>query len=285
MDPARVGQCRAGHFRADVYRDDWDRLLKAFEGIAGCEVTRRRLGLGAQDSVTGWFNKNWQEDTIKGLFETRGNSRATTVAGSYVKLDAAFTTASGLDEGDELIHPNGDYYEVKAVEPHYFGKSFSHRVCHVSHVPLARLTYQQKSPSVEDARYRTKVYWETYLDSDNLNNHSYMVCYANPDYPLVKVFRYDAVDIIFAVDQPNSKPMPDPLTKVPYAYNEHVPTDVMSLDTELMHLGGAELRRITEDYPEGSVRNLETMRPESVQLGSGTLWKQRHVMDYRRGTT
>jgi hypothetical protein len=33
MDKAYVGFCRADYCRADVYRDDWDRLLAHFKNV------------------------------------------------------------------------------------------------------------------------------------------------------------------------------------------------------------------------------------------------------------
>lgn len=287
MDPAKLGTMHLGEFRLGVTNDLWDQLLQKFENIASCDLTRRKLVLGDRDATTGWYAKTYVESTVESLFFPRGASRLALQAGTYVRLDAVLLTADPLERGDEIYHSSGDYYEVKGVKPYYVGESFYYRECDLTHLPLHGLTYSDLAPTVTDARSNTRTYWETYLDKDKLNQHRFIVCYADPDYPLPRVFKDKHIDIVFAVDQPNSTPMlgHDAQTDGPYGYEEHVPTDVVALNTQLMHLGGAELRRITETYPQGSLRTLETMTPNTIKLGSHTLYSQRHVMNYQRGIT
>jgi len=249
------------------------------------EVTRRKLQLGTRDSTTGWYDKNYAESTIEMVFQ-KGNATTMNLSGgAYVRVDKIGMTLDPVEQCDEIKTQAGRYYEVKAVEPVYApADNFLYRDCGLSYLPMHDLSYSDLTPTVEDARYRTKDYWETYISLSNLNNHNFIVCYADPDYPLVKVFKTKGVHIIFAVHQSTSAPLPGHDRK-PYGYEEHVPTDVLALDTQLMHLGGAELRRITELYPEGSQRSLETMRPETIRLGSHTLHSQRHILNYRRDLT
>ena len=136
MDPARVGECRVGFFRVGVYRDDWDRLLAKFKAIGSCEVTRRKLGLGARDITTGLRAKNWSESTIEIILIPREAAHLVVPAGIYVRLHATALTADGLEEGDENKTSDNVYYEVKAVKEHSIGDSFSHRECDLIQLPL-----------------------------------------------------------------------------------------------------------------------------------------------------
>lgn len=142
MDPAIIGSCRIGYFRIGMGKhaiNQWTALLKQFEGVASCEVTRRRLVLGARDSVTGWYEKGWLETTIKGVLIPRGATNIAVAAGVYVRLDALFKTADPVDEGDEIVTKNNIYYEVKGVKPYYIGEGFFHRDCDLTMLPLHEL--------------------------------------------------------------------------------------------------------------------------------------------------
>jgi len=288
MDPAIVGTMRVGHFRIGVFRDDWDNLVKRVESVSGpisLDVTRRELTLGTPDYTTGWYAKEWSDSTIQGILSSRSATHVLVAAGTYARTDYLLLTKDVVEESDEIKDASGNYYEVKPVRLRRIGDSFSHRECDLTHLPLHSLSYSSSTPSVEDARSRTKTYWETYLDYDKLQNKSFIVAYSNPDYSLTRVFLDKEIDIIFAVNQSSGTPMMDPVSQAPYGYVESVPTDVQALDPQLMHLGGAELRRITESYPGGSKRNLETMRPTTIRLGSHTVYSQRHILNYRRDTT
>ena len=286
MDPAKCGDGRADYCRANVYVDYWDRLVKVLESVGGVssDVTRRQLQLGGRDHTTGWYDKNWIEHTITSHLVPRSSSRIAVTAGTYVRQDALLFAVDPVKECDEIEDAFGKFWQVSAVREISHGDSFAYRECDLSYLPLHSLSYSDTEPVVSDARKNTRNYWTAYLDSDNLNNHSYITCYSNPDYPMVRVFEDKEIDIIFAVDQPTSTPLPGHDRK-PYGYEEYVPTDVLALDTQLMHLGGAELRRITEVHPEGSQRSLESMTPNTTRLGSHTLYSQRHILNYRRDLT
>lgn len=287
MDPAICGYCRCGYFRCGVYRPDWDRLVKRVESLAGSismDVTRRKLILGEQDGAIGWYAKDYVESTAEGLLIPRSAAHIAVAAGSYVRLEYLFLTADPLDEGDEIKTVDGEHYEVKTVRLHMLGDSFSHRECDLTYLPLQSLTYSDLTPPVSDARSKTKTYWETYLDSAKLNNHTFIVCYADPDYPLIRVFKDKGIDIIFAVDQPNSTPKIGDDQK-PYGYMEHVPTHVLTLDTQLQWLAEHELRRITEKYPEGSQWSLDRGTVDDRWLGSHRLYDRTWILNYGRGIT
>jgi hypothetical protein len=149
---------------------------------------------------------------------------------------------------------------------------------------------------VSDARSRTKVYLDKYLNGSNLtkddgSSASFVVMYANPDYPMVLEFKSPSnVDLIFAIGEPNSTPMIDS-DKSPYGYEEHIPIRICCIDktgitgTKLKWKAEAELRRVTEVYFLGSLRTMETSRPEDQRLGSTILYSRDFVLNYRRDTT
>lgn len=289
MDAAMCGSARCDYSRCNVYRDDGDRLIQTFENVAGisCNVTRRYLYLGSRDSTTGWYSKNYDvEITVKGAFIPRAASHLATMAGTYVKLDAILFTVDVLKEDEEIETESGVFYEVKTVKLHYAvgGDSFSHRECGLTLLPLHELSYADTTPSVEDARARTKTYWETYLSQANLNSHSFIVCYSDADYSIIRVFTTKAVHIVFALGQPESTPLMGH-DQTPYGYEEHIPTHVLTLDTKLQWLAEAELRRIVEAYPLGSRRSLERVRSTVHDFGSTKVYDTEFVLNYRRDTT
>lgn len=249
------------------------------------DVTHRELQLGTRDSVTGWYEKHYVESTIEMVFEKRGATVMNLSGGGYVRVDEIGRTADVVEEWDEIYRPNGRYYEVHAVEPVYGpADNFMWRECGLVYLPLHDRTYTSLTPSVEDARYRTKVYWDTYISLSNLNSHPFIVCYSDPNYPIVKVYQTKGIDIIFAVSQPNSTPMLQH-DQTPYGYEEHVPTHVLTLDTQLQWLAEAELRRIVEAYPQGSHRSLERRSARNIQLGSTALYDTEFILNYKRDTT
>jgi len=147
----------------------------------------------------------------------------------------------------------------------------------------------------EDARYRTKVYLETYLDNSNLTEDddwtevTFIVAYADPDYPLIRVFA-ELVDLVFAIGDPDSIPLKNADHSV-YGYEEHVPITVWCVDksgitgTKLKWKAEAELRRILEEHPLGSIRSFERIQDYDQNLGSTVLHSRKFILKYVRDTT
>lgn len=148
----------------------------------------------------------------------------------------------------------------------------------------------------EDAKYRTKIYLETYLLNANLTKDddttqvSFIVAYADPDYPLVRVFIDKAVDLVFCIDDSPSDPVIDSDHYV-IGYNEHVPIIPSCINkigisgVILLHKARTELRRVCETYPFGSLREPTSEKPETERLGSTILYKLRFSLDYLRDLT
>jgi len=286
MQRHKVNEFEVNRSRVGVYRpDDWDTLLKVFEGIASRDITRRRLVLGdTRDSITGWYPRSFTETTVEGVLIPRASSHLALKAGTYVRTQGLLLTADGFEECDEVKGGLSKYWEVKAVRDIPNGDSFSHRECDLSSMSLHGLSYSTVAPTVEDARSRTKTYWETYLDDDNLQNKGYIVAFSDPDYPLLKVFKDKGIGFIFTIDQPDSAAMIGH-GQSPYGYNERVPTHVLTLDTKMQWLGEAELRRVAETYPAGSQRSLDRRVSHDRWLGSTRLYDTEFVLNYRRDTT
>jgi len=129
---------RLGYSRLSVYRPDWDRILKVFENIGSCDVTRRKLILGARNSTTRWRTKTWIESPVKAVFIPRASSGLALKVGTYVRTDALVLTAAGFEEGWEVKTADGKYWEVKAVRENFAAgtDSFSHRELDLTLMPF-----------------------------------------------------------------------------------------------------------------------------------------------------
>ena len=289
MHKAVLGYCELGYFRLGVYRDDWDKLAKKFSSFTSLDVTHRRLMLGSRDSTTGWYAKSYEEQTIEMIVVSRAATHMPLPPGVYVRLDAVGLTADPVYEGDEIKTASDQYYQVETVREHPIGDSFFFRECDLTLLPFKNLsggTYT--ASSVEDARYRTKVYLETYLSDTALPN--YIVAYGKPDYPLIKVFKTKGVDLVFSIGEPESTPLMNPDFS-PYGYEEHVPITTFCIDkdniegTRLKWQAETELRRVLEEHPLGSVRTLDRRRDNDTRLGSIILYSTEYIFNYRRDTT
>ncbi len=289
MDKAILGYMRVGYFRLGVFNTEWDKLARKFSFFTSLDVTHRRLMLGSRDSTTGWYDKSYEESTIEMIVISRSAAYMPLPPGVYVRLDAVGLTADTVAEGDEIKTATDQYYQVETVREHYLGDSFFFRECDLTLQPFKNLTGgTYTASSVEDARYRTKVYLETYLDSNALP--TFIVAYGKPDYPLIKVFKTKGVDLVFSIGEPESVPLLNP-DFTPYGYEEHVPIATFCIDkdniegTKLKWQAETELRRVLETYPLGSVRTLVRRRDNDTRLGSITLYSTEYILNYRRDTT
>ena len=149
--------------------------------------------------------------------------------------------------------------------------------------------------SSQDARQRTKVYLETYIldanitKDNDLTQATWKVFFGFPDYPLSRIFKDKAVDLVFCVDTATSKSMRD-FRQYPYAYDEVVPIEIFAVDktgitgTKLRWKAEAELRRITEAYPLASIRWIVRGQENQKNLGSQTLYSVKYELGYIRPT-
>lgn len=129
-------------------------------------VTRRALSLSASpDTTTGWYGKTYAETTITGLVRRKGSTLMLGGFGFYGKHDNTFYTATALAEGDEVKDADNRYYSVKLVQPELLGATLATYVCDAEYLPMHsdRPATYGTGAYVDDARYRTKLYIDTYL--------------------------------------------------------------------------------------------------------------------------
>jgi hypothetical protein len=149
---------------------------------------------------------------------------------------------------------------------------------------------------VDDARFRTKDWLDTYLLNANLTKDDdvtqvvFIVAFGYPDYPLSRVF-FDPknVDLVYAVLKARSRPLFGAST-TPWGYEETVPIDIRCVSkefitgTKLMDKGEIELRRAAEANPLGSRRALSDGRDVTEML-STPIYGVQVDMSYRRNLT
>ena len=150
---------------------------------------------------------------------------------------------------------------------------------------------------VTDARSNTRTWIKTYYISANAvdddGNALGMECmYENPEYPMTRELKAPSVvDGIITIKQPNSQPLMDPVTKVPYGYREKVGGGIYAVNktgvtaTKAIWQIQKEMRRIAEEHPLGSTRSFLNFSPADKVLGSTTLYGCEWELDYQRGTT
>ena len=144
----------------------------------------------------------------------------------------------------------------------------------------------------DDARHRTKVYLEEHVNNANLTEDDdsttvkFIVAYAFPDYPWLRVFQDKSVSLVFAVDTPETEALP-----VAVGYLENVPITIWCINkagisgTKLRWKAEAELRRVAETYPVSSLRTLTRLTDNEKNLGSTVLYSVTYNLRYKRYVT
>jgi len=147
---------------------------------------------------------------------------------------------------------------------------------------------------VSDARSATKTYLEAYITPGNLTLDddstlaNYMVVYGDAPYPVERVFT--VTDLVLCVQEPTSEPLMD-TDGVPFNYAETVPIELTCVDkpgltaTKMVFTCEAELRRICETYPQGSLRHLTRSSTVKKDLGGMILYSTLFTLSYVRDTT
>jgi len=301
-DEAHADYCRADYTRADVYIDNFSPLLAKLEslGTVSCALTRRYLTLGTRDANSGWRDKEWTEIDVEGAMIPKTSQQTATKVGTYVRNDYLLLTQDGFREGDELEDEAGQYFEVKGTREHMLGDSFSHREVDLTLLPAhADVTFSTYTGTflVDDARYRTKVYLDTYWDEANCEDDlgeelTVVAMYESPPYPLILEFlsaEPGDTDAILSIGKPESTAIIGH-DHIAFGYNEKVPITIQAINKTNLTADKAitqcenEIRRICQTYPLGSLRMLETIRPATTKPGT-TLYGAEYVMRYTRGTT
>jgi hypothetical protein len=149
---------------------------------------------------------------------------------------------------------------------------------------------------VDTAQKRTKTWLDTYWLTANITKDDavtlakIITAFDWPDYPITRLFLDKDVDGAVSVGQASSKVILD-TDHYPIGYDESVPITLCTVDkpgiTGIKLLGQieAELRRIDEQYPLGSVRRITGTSPKTQRLGSYFLFSIEYSLGYRRDVT
>jgi len=222
----------------------------------------------------------------------KGSSLLVLGMGFYARHTLSGFTQDAVLEGDEILDSASNYYEIKSIQEIYMGNTFIYRECELTKLPIHydMPTTYGTAPTVQDPRQRSKVWLDTYLIAGNLTKDdnstpaSYITCWHDPPYPISQVLQTKGVDCVFSIATPNSEGLP-----VGVGYIEHVPITVFTIDktgisgNKLRWKAEAELRRIAETYPTGSLRGpWERMENTEQNLGSITLYSVKYVLPYKR---
>lgn len=137
---------------------------------------------------------------------------------------------------------------------------------------------------------------DTYLTAANLTKDNgtdlatYITAYDLPDYPLTRVFKDKAVNLAWSVGQSTSNPIVDS-DHYPMGYQEECPIAIFTVDqsgitgVKLLAKADAELRRICETYPTGSLRRLTKGTPKPERMGGVFMWRLDYAIEYVRDLT
>lgn len=147
--------------------------------------------------------------------------------------------------------------------------------------------------SLEDPRYRMKVWLDAYLTpanitkDDNATACSLLVAYDFPEYPLGLVFKDKAVNVVFSVGDPVTTALYNQ-NKIIYGYSEKTPITICCVDTtgltatNVKWKAERELRRVAEVYPFGSLRLLEQRRDITTYEGAAIIYRTELTLNYKR---
>ena len=100
------------------------------------QLTLYSLFLGDQDTTTGWYRKGFVYQTITGVVQPRGGSRALLAAGKYSTLKGVLYTNYEVQRGDVVKDEFGNYWEIEEKQPWTVGNEFDHYEC-----DLTKLTH------------------------------------------------------------------------------------------------------------------------------------------------
>lgn len=267
--------------------------------MVSLDLTRRALSLGTRDTVTGWCKKVWTETTIQGWIIEKSSQLQALKAGTWVRTDALLLTEDGIVEGDQVKTQGSVYYEVKAVRPMMNGDSLDHYECDLHREVVAYdVDYSTYAGTFlrDDARYRNKVYIQTYwvaanAEDDAGNALTVQCMYGHVPYPLtLELYNGSTNDVLILLGKAKTTPLIGH-DHAAYGYSEQVPVTIAAIDKTGITADKAvtqceiELRRIMETYPSGSVRTLDQTNESTEILGSNTLYQIDYLMNYTRDKT
>lgn len=262
-------------------------------------VKRLEPVLGPRDSVTGLKGITWSESTIEMKIVKRGAAGFTTPAGYYGRIEFYGWCCDPVFEFEQIVHES-DRYEIKYVHENWDGDNFLWRDCALTLMSIYEATPGSATwkTGPDDPRSKVKDYLDLRVADANLTKDdgatqaSWAAIFKSDKYRLAWEFRAASSPVqgLYVVGQPDSTPLLSG-SATPRGYEEVVPIDVCAVDSEdcggeqLMWKMDAELRRVVETYEIGSTCNFTRRAPNTVSLGSDTLYNITWFLKYRRGLT
>jgi len=277
---------------------EFQKVLTAYKQFFNCssEVTWGGLSLGEADPITGWYEQLYTDSTVDMAIVQKEAQRFALNLGYWVSNDALGFTDTALAPYDLITDAFDRVWEIKTCKPQPTGNKIKFFVYDLKELPCYEPTPTYGTgASVDDPRYRTKTWLDTYITGTNLKhndgstNATYITHWKDPPYVMDKVFWVKGIDLCFSVGRGKSKPVIDS-DHYCVGYEESISIFPSAVDKvgvsgeNLMWQGERELRRIAEEQPLGSIRNFETMNPATVNLGSTTLYTVECVLYYERDT-
>jgi hypothetical protein len=268
--------------------------------LSSADVTRRALSFGAQDTYTGWYDKDYTESTIKGSMQPQGSSMMGLPCGNYTKYPNTFFTEYVVHEGDVIVDANLKKYELLTVTPWSWLDQFSHYVCEAAlrdedDRDATSGTWHTDSDSLTtDPRHRTKVYLDTYLTPGNIAG-THITCFDGADYHLKYLFNAALgvdTDLVLSIGE-ESTVTEDTIYDLPYKDTVSIPITLYAVNktgitaTNLIEQAEKEIQLVLDEHPLGigstSKRSLSSSKPSRVDLGNGTyLWQKVVTIKYER---
>jgi hypothetical protein len=260
--------------------------------MASANVTRRALTLGDRDITTRWCSKLYTESTIKGSFDPASIRSINLPISVYSSSGRPFFTAQYVRKGDQIVHSVLGTFVLTSVEPWSYLDHFNGYACTAEKVfnPSDRAatsgTWHSDSESVTtDPRNRLLTWLDTYISYSAAVDQT---MYAGLDYPVEYEFTDNHLELICAVDVAPSKPEYN-ANHYPYKFVETVNLHLYAMDTAMLTAANIlesyeqAVRKVASDHPIGSIRKIESTKPERVNIGGYKyLWTQTITISYIR---
>jgi hypothetical protein len=268
--------------------------------MSSASVTRRALSLGAQDSITGWFDKDYTDTTIKGSMQPQGASVSFLPCGNYAKYPHTFFTEYVVHEGDQIVDADLTVYELNTVVKWSWNNKFSHYQCEAVKQDYANRdatsgTWHLDSDSLTtDPRSRTKIYLDTYLTPANIDG-DYITSFDGADYNIKYLFNATLgvdIDLVMSIGEEQTV-TEDTIYDLPYKDTVTIPITLSAVNktgitaTNLIEQAEREIQKVLVDHALNigttSKRSLSSSKPNRIDLGNGSyLWQKVVILKYER---
>jgi hypothetical protein len=260
--------------------------------MTGCfDVTKYTLNLGSADTITGWCSKSFASDSTdqemiilnKGEYRSFG---AIGLTANYDKTGYSLEPYNPYDELTQTFEGVTRRFRVLSREPLAKGTDLIVYKYHLTELPV----FYADQPSTSgtwnttqyDARYKTKLWLDTYLSDaaltlDNNNTQAdWITQWAYPEYNWERVFDTKGVELVFSIEYAGKTPLLDFQKRI-YAYTETVKIHINAVDKSgltALNLIDKAVQEIEKElntygYTAGSIRSLKTYTESSSNLSNG----------------